>query len=235
MPRDFTRNIQSFGSSSICVVCDINKTGTRALKLATNLNTNYLFGCWLCISSGDGLHLWLLGALVYLTLFGIDTVEISWCVNWITRHFTRNIQSFGSSLIYVVCNIDETGKRNLKLASKWKTTYLLGCWLCISSGDCLHLWLLGILVYLTLFGIDTVEIIWCVNWIIRHFTSNIQSFGSSLICVVCNIDETGKRNLKLASKWKTNYLLGCWLRISYGDCLHLWLLGILVYLNLLGI
>ena len=33
-----------------------------------------------------------------------------------------------------------------------------------------------------------------------YFTSNIQYFGSSLICVVSNIGNTGKIALKLASK-----------------------------------
>ena len=140
-------------------------------------------GCWICILSGDGLHLWLLGALLYLTFFGINTIENSWVVNLIPRDFTRNIQYFGSSSICVVCDINETGTRALKLATKWKTTYLWGCWLRIFSGDYLHLWLLVALVYLTLFGIDTNENSWGINWIPRYFTSNIQSFGSSSICV----------------------------------------------------
>ena len=67
-----------------------------------------LLGFWLRISSGDGLHLWLLGALVYLNLFGIDPFKKIWGVNWIPRDFTRNIKSFGSSSICVVCDIDET-------------------------------------------------------------------------------------------------------------------------------
>ena len=88
------------------------------------LNTTYLLGCWLRILFGDGFRLWLLVALVYLTFFGIDTVEKSWCVNWIPREFTRSIKSFGSSSICVVCNIDKTGKKYLKLATELKTTYL---------------------------------------------------------------------------------------------------------------
>ena len=79
---------------------------------------------WARILSGDGFHLWLLGALVYLTLFVIYTVENSWGVKWILIYFTSNIQSFGFSLICVVCNIDETGTRSLKLATKWNNTYL---------------------------------------------------------------------------------------------------------------
>ena len=131
--------------------------------------------------------------------------------------------------------IDKTGKRYLKLATKWKTSYLLGCWLRILSGNILNLWLLGVLVYLTLFGIYTVNNSWCVNWIYRYCTSNILYFGLSLICVVWDIDKTGTRSLKLATKWKTNYLLGCWIHISSSDSLHLWLSSVLVHLTLFGI
>ena len=38
----------------------------------------------------------------------------SWGVNWIYRHFTRNIQPFGLSSICVVWNIDETWTRDLQ-------------------------------------------------------------------------------------------------------------------------
>ena len=88
--------------------------------------------------------------------------------------------------------------RALKLSTKWKTTYLLGYWLNISFGDGLHLWLLGALVYLNFFGIDTVENVWGVNWLPRDFTRNIQSLGLSLICVVFDINKIGTRALKLA-------------------------------------
>ena len=37
-----------------------------------------------------------------------NTVENSSVVNWITRSFTSNIQSFDFDLIYVVCKIKET-------------------------------------------------------------------------------------------------------------------------------
>ena len=131
-------------------------------------------GCWIIISFGDGLYLWLLGVIFYINLFGIETTDNSSGVNWIPRDFTRNIQYFGPSLICVVCDISNTGTRDLKLATKWKTTYLLGCWISISSGDVLHLWLWGALVYLTLFGIFTAENSWGVNWILIDFTRNIK-------------------------------------------------------------
>ena len=119
-----------------------NNTGTghqrdreKYLKLSTNWNTTYLLVCWLHISCSDGLHLWLLGALFFLTLFVIYAHEKSWGVNWIPRDFMSYMQSFGLSSIYLVCNIDKTETRSLKLVTKWNTTHLLGCWLHISSGE----------------------------------------------------------------------------------------------------
>ena len=38
----FTRNTKSFGSSYICVISGIYKTGKRALKLDSQLKTTYL-------------------------------------------------------------------------------------------------------------------------------------------------------------------------------------------------
>ena len=64
------------------------------------------------------MQLLLLGALVYLTLLGttpLRTVEVKTeCL----YNFTRNIQYFRLSLIYMVSDIDKTGKRALKLASQ---------------------------------------------------------------------------------------------------------------------
>ena len=60
----------------------------------------------------------MLGALEYLILLEttpLKTVEVQTeCLDY----FTKNIQSIGSSLIYVVSNIDDTGKRILRLASQ---------------------------------------------------------------------------------------------------------------------
>ena len=39
-------------------------------------------------------------------------------------YFTRNIQSFGLSSIFVVSDIEDTGKRSVKLSSQLKTTSL---------------------------------------------------------------------------------------------------------------
>ena len=61
--------------------------------------------------SGEKLHFRQLGALVYLALFDIDTVRIIMGVNLIYRDSPKNIQSFGSSLIFLVCDINKTGKR----------------------------------------------------------------------------------------------------------------------------
>ena len=138
------------------MVCNIDETGTRYLKLAIKWKINYILGCWIRILSGDGLHLWMLGALVHLTLFGVDTILKQLRYNWIPRDFTSNIQFFWFEFHLCGLRHRRDRKRYLKLVTKWKTTYILGCWLRILSGDGLHLWLLGALVDLTLFGVDTI-------------------------------------------------------------------------------
>ena len=82
---------------------------------------------------------------------------------------------------------------NSKLSTNWKTSYFLGCWLFMLSRDGFQLWLLGVLFYLSLFGIDTVKKSWGVNWIFRDLPRNTQFFDSSSICVVRKNDETGTR------------------------------------------
>ena len=59
-----------------------------------------------------------MGALFYLTLLETTPLKIVEVKTEYLVYFTSNIQSFGSSLIYVVSNIEETGKRELKLDSK---------------------------------------------------------------------------------------------------------------------
>ena len=61
-------------------------------------------GFWLCISPGDGLNLWLLGSVVYLTLLDTATLKKIEVQTEYLDYFTKNIQSFGSSLISVVSN-----------------------------------------------------------------------------------------------------------------------------------
>ena len=73
------------------------------------------------------------GGVVYLTLLEtalLKTVEVQ---TEYLDYFTRNIQSFGSSSVCVVSDIDKTGNRALKLASQEKTTYL---WV-VDLGFCL--------------------------------------------------------------------------------------------------
>ena len=57
-----------------------------------------------------------------------------------------------------------------------------------------------------LVGDSTVEKVEVQTEYLDYFTSNIQSFGSILICVVSDIYETKKRYLKLARKLNTTYL-----------------------------
>ena len=87
-------------------------------KLSTKWNKSYLLGCWLIISSGVSLHLWLFGALVFLTLFITDNVENNWGVKWIYRDLPRNMQSFGSRVIYAVWDINKTGT-NINNSDVW--------------------------------------------------------------------------------------------------------------------
>ena len=70
---------------------------------------------------------------------------------------------------------------------------------------------------------NIVENIEVQNEYLDYFTRNIQSFGSSSICVVSDTDETGKRGLKLASQLKTNHLwvvdfMFCLVKVCNCDC-----------------
>ena len=115
-------NLRSLGhivyplSSANASIVVVNSMG-QAVK-------DYLpLGFWLCISSCDGLHLWLLGAVVYLILLEtapLKTVEVQ---TEYLGYFTRNIKSFGSSFICLVDDIDKTRKRCFNLSRQWKTTY----------------------------------------------------------------------------------------------------------------
>ena len=154
--------------------------------------------------------MWLLGAQVFLTLFGIDTVIHSLSVNWINRDLTSTIQSCGLSYICAVCDINKTGtiKRMMsacnvstcyvtsKLSTKLKTSKLLGCWLNILSGGGFYLWTLVTLVFLTLFCTDTFENVWGLCLIPRELMGNIQFFFFSSIYLICNIIKTRKRQRK---------------------------------------
>ena len=59
--------------------------------------------------------------------------------------------------------------------------------------------MLGAVVYLTLLETTQLKKVEMQNEYLDYFTRKIQSFGLSSICVVRNIEETGKRDLKLAS------------------------------------
>ena len=63
------------------------------------------------------------GAVVYLSLLETASLKTVKVQTEYLNYFTRYIQSFGSSLIYVVSNIDETEKRALKLDRQLKTNY----------------------------------------------------------------------------------------------------------------
>ena len=60
--------------------------------------------------------------------------------------------------------------------------------------------MLGVLVYPTLLETTQLKTVEVQTEYIDNFMRNIQSFGSSYICVVSEIDKTGKRALKLDSQ-----------------------------------
>ena len=63
----------------------------------------------------------------------------------------------------------------------------------ISSGDELRKRMFGVLVYLNLFSIETIDNSWVLNWVYIDLPSYIKSFGSISIYVVSYIDKTGTR------------------------------------------
>ena len=53
---------------------------------------------------------------------------------------------------------------------------------------------------LNVVGNDTVEKVQVQTECLDYFTRNIKSFGSSLVCVVSDIDKTDKRAFNLSSQ-----------------------------------
>ena len=56
---------------------------------------------------------------------------------------------------------------------------------------------MGAVVYLTLLETAPLKTVEMQTEYLDYFMGNIQSLGSNSICVVSNVDETGKRALKL--------------------------------------
>ena len=71
--------------------------------------------CCIYISSGDGLHLVLLGAVVSLMFLETALLKIAEVQTEYLYYFSRNIQSIGLSLICVLSEIDDTRRRYFKL------------------------------------------------------------------------------------------------------------------------
>ena len=65
---------------------------------------------------------------------------------------------------------------------------------------------MGVVDYLTVLEMATLKTVEVQTEYLYYLTRNIQSFGSSKICVFSNIDKTGKRYLKIASQKETTYL-----------------------------
>ena len=62
------------------------------------------------------MQLWLLGGVVHLALLEMALLKIVEVQTEYLDYFTRDIHSFGLSSIYVVSDIDKTGKRALEIA-----------------------------------------------------------------------------------------------------------------------
>ena len=61
-----------------------------------------------------------------------------------------------------------------KPATEWNISYLLDCWLGISSVDGLHCWLLVAPIYWSPIGLDTVENSWGLFQIYRDLLRKLQ-------------------------------------------------------------
>ena len=59
---------------------------------------------------------------------------------------------------------------------------------------------MGALVYLNFVGTTQLKTVEVKTKYLDYFTRNIKCSGLSFICVVSDIDETGKRALKIASQ-----------------------------------
>ena len=106
--------VYSLTSSKASVIV-VNSVG-QAVK-------DYLpLGSWLHIYSCDIFHLWLLGVVFRLTLLDTEPLKTVEVKTEYLDYFSRNVQSFGLSLICVFSNKNKTRKRSVKLSRQWKNT-----------------------------------------------------------------------------------------------------------------
>ena len=66
--------------------------------------------------------------------------------------------------------------------------------------------MLGVLVCLILLETKTLKTVEVQTEYLDYFTRDIQSLGSSLMCVLSDIEKTSKTILKLARQLNTTYL-----------------------------
>ena len=146
-------------------------------------------GCWLRISSGEGFHLWLLGTLVHITLLvmtALKTVELQ-------TEYLDYLRGMCNPLVRVRSVWLVTLKRQKRDILIYPVIKILPTFGLFNS---YFFWwrfsfvTVGRAILPNLFGNDTVGNSWGANLILRLFTRNILSFGSSSVCVVSNIYET---------------------------------------------
>ena len=81
---------------------------------------------------------------------------------------------------------------------------------------------------------NTIENSWGVNWIPRlSYEEYTIRWFHFYLCSYLNLRDR-EESFEASQSVKDYLPLGCWLHILSGNSLHLWLLGVLVYLNLLG-
>ena len=139
-------------------------------------------------------------------LVGDGTIENSWGSNSIPRLLYKKYIILWFEFDLCGCLHWRDREESLEASQSVKYYLRLSCWLRFYYGDGLYLWLLGAVVYLTLLETALLKTVEVQTEYLDYCTSNIQSFGSSLVCVVSNIDETRKLDCKLARQWKTTYL-----------------------------
>ena len=121
---------------------------------------------------------------------GDGTVENSWGEKWIPRVFYEEYKILWFEFDLYGLRHWRDREESFEASQAVKHYLTLGCWLSIYYCDGLYLWLLGAVVYLTFLEAVPLKTVEVQNEYLDYFTRTIQSFGSSSICVVCDIDKT---------------------------------------------
>ena len=163
--------------------------------------------CWLCISSGDGLLLWLLGAVFYPTLLDmalLKTVEVQ---TEYLDYFTRNINPLVRARYVWLATLTRQGRelRSYPGIERLLTFGLLNSYF--------FWWRFAPVtverVYLpNLVGDSTVENSWGANWIPRLFHKEYTILWFEFyLCDLLHQREAPFRGLHISKLWSFSYIL----------------------------